>query len=387
MSQRRNRPVQPGSSGSQRTLLFSIAALVIVVAIVVALIFATGSGGKNASTPTAPVPSPTAAAAQGTSPVTPQSTHTATAEASASASVNATKTPAPTPVPTPTVVVGEFGPLPPAEMASGNSASRPLDLEYRLDMSLQLVPKDAEVYQLLPRTWTADQVKSLAQSLGVNGDVVDQGGGSFRASGNGSLYVSGNLVQYAALQTATPVAGPLPTDDILTQVASQWLLKNQIVGAEAGPGTVVDRNKDTGQALVLVKPVEPKGLLSAVPSAAVTVAANGTVVQATVQWPAGFKRSTYGLRGASDLWNEAQTGRAYVEVDPQQLPPGNDPVNGTVTITSADLAYTTAGNAATQPFLVPLVVFAGQAQIQGVASPVPVKIYVQAVAAQTAPRG
>ncbi|MBX6342928.1 MAG: hypothetical protein IRY97_10755, partial [Thermomicrobiaceae bacterium] len=229
--------------------------------------------------------------------------------------------------------------------------------------------------------------RRLAQSLGVDGDVVDQGGGSFRVSGSGSLYVSGDLVQYVAAPSGTPTAGKLPADDDLVQTARSWLLNHNLAGADIGPGSVIGRREDLGRAVVVVKPVEPSPILSETPSASVTVTASGAVAEATIRWPAALKKATYGLRGPEDLWSDASNGRGYVDIDPSQLPPGNGQVKGTVTITGADLAYTTAGAAGTRRYLVPIVAFKGQARIEGASGPIPVTIYVQAVGAQAAPRG
>lgn len=369
-------------------MLLAGGVILFVSVIVLVLIFTSGGAADAPETPTvAAVATPSETAEPATPPADDPATPSPTTEPTVTATPTETPTPTPepTPEPTPTPVVGDFGPLPPAEVPSGNSASRALNLDYRLDMSLQLVPQTAPVFQMLPRSWTEEEVAALAENLELTGEVVDQGGGSFRVSGNGSLYISGNLIQYTAAQIGTPVAAPLPTDDVLTQAAHTWLVNHGIIGADGGPGRVVDRNEDAGIALVVVKPVEPQGLLTAVPSAAVTIAADGSVVEANVQWPEALMRSEYGLRDAADLWSDVQTGRAYVEIDAGALPDGA--VNGTMTATSADLAYTLAGSPATTQYLVPLVVFAGQADIEGADGPIPVKIYVRSVAAQTSPRG
>ena len=60
---------------------------------------------------------------------------------------------------------------------------------------------------------------------------------------------------------------------------------------------------------------------------------------------------------------------------------------GTATARSVSLAYTVAGTTSTKQFLVPLIVFQGEAKINGVDAPVPVLIYVQSVNQQDAPGG
>lgn len=386
MAQRRYRPTPPPPRRDSRLGIALATGLLVVVAVVVGvLVMSTGRKNNADATPTVhPSASPTAQVAVAATP----SPEVASPPPTTVVTPTATRVvaPPPTPIPpTPTPLVGKFGDLPPADMPSGNSAGRALSFQFRLNMSLQGVPTQAPVYQLQHRTWTATQVHTLADSLGIGGTVADQGGGSFRVSGTGSLYVSTDLVQYAGDQTATPVAGPLPTDDILIQEARSWLLKHQIVGADAGPGTIANRNTSAGQATVLIKPVQPSPILSQIPSASITLAASGNVLEANVQWPAGTAQSSYGLRSASDLWGDVQAGRGYVEVSPDLLPSGS--VQGTVTLTAAGLAYTTASGSSGQQYLVPLVVFSGTAAVSGASQPVPVKVYVSAAGAQSAPRG
>lgn len=371
---------------SRLNLILSLILIVIVIAIVAVLVLSSrGDEQAPASTPTAQA---------GATPTAPLGAATPTAGGAqetpglaATAPTGTAEQPTPTVEPTPTPLVGDFGDLPAADMPSGNSAGRALTLDYRLDLSLQAVPTQADVYALEHHAWTLDDAQALAQSLGITGEVVDQGGGSFRANGGGSLYISGDLVRYVADPGATPTAGALPGDDALVEAARAWLLQHGLVGADAGPGSVVLRDEEAGRAIVLIKPVEPDPILSAVPAASVTLSGDGEVVQADIRWPQSLRRSTYGLRPAEELWNEIRTGRGYVELDPAALPSPAGPLNGSATLTSVSMAYTIAGTPASQQFLVPLVVFSGQAQIEGAAQPIPIKVYVPAVSAQATPRG
>jgi hypothetical protein len=374
--------------------------LLVVVAAIVAwiLFFYDGANGDNSATPSssaiAALASPSgsataqpstaasvAASAVASASTTGSATAGATPQASASAQETATVQPTATTAPEPTPLVGDYGSLPAADIPSGSSGGGQLQLSYHLNMSLQQVPQQAPVYQLQPRVWSADDAASLAQSLGITGDVQDQGNGSFRASGNGELYISNSLVQYIAPAggaSGTPTSGgQLPDNGTLVQTARGWLLEQDLLGASIGPGAVTSRDEANGVAQVQFKPVEPDGLLSAIPSANVTIGASGAVAEAFVRWPAAMPRSTYGLRSASALWQDASSGRGYIEINN-----GGAAVSGDATITSASLAYTTAGDPGTKQYLVPLVVFAGQ-----VSDGTPIKIYVSAVGAQAAPRG
>ena len=401
MAQQSYRPPRKrrGNNNSPYGIVAASILLVVVAAIVAwILFFYDGASGDNSATPTSTavvaVASPSAnasaqpsaqasAAASAIASASAASSATAGATPQASATVQATATtePSATTTPEPTPLVGDYGALPPADIPSGSSGGGQVRLTYHLNMSLQQVPQQAPVYQLQPRVWSADDAASLAKSLGITGDVQDQGNGSFRASGNGELYISNSLVQYIAPSggaSGTPTSGgELPDNGTLVQTARGWLVEQDLLGASIGPGTVTSRDETNGVAQVQFKPVEPDTLLSAIPSANVTIGSSGAVTEAFVRWPAAMPRSTYGLRSASALWSDASSGRGYIEINN-----GGAAVSGDATITSASLAYTTAGDPGTQQYLVPLVVFSGQ-----VSDGTPIKIYVSAAGAQSAPRG
>ncbi len=396
--ERRNRPPQRRNNSPAPIILASIF-LVVVAGIVGWLIF----GYKGASTST-PTPSSTTAAvvttaATATEPkatATPQPTVTATATQATTVATpppaTPTTQPTPTPAPTPTPIIGDYGELPSADIPSGTPGSQRLQLQYHLNMSLSEIPQTAPVYQMQPRNWSASDAQKLATSLGITGKLQDQGNGSFQASGNGDLYISNSLVQYIAPQAVsangTPTANqPLPANDALVQTARNWLIQQNLLGAAIGPGAVINRDETRNVAQVQFKPVEPNQLLSAIPSANVTLDGAGNILEAYIRWPASMPRSNYGLRTAAQLWADASQGRGYIEIDDSALPAGSGALTGDATITSTSIAYTTAGAPETKQYLVPLVVFEGQATVSGAKAPIPIKIYVPAVGAQAAPRG
>ncbi len=398
MTQRGNRPRRETQSNSPIAIVVASILLIVVAAIVGWLIFGYKGAGQTTPVPsTSPVVAVASAAAtvdSSTSTVTPETTIVPTTASSPEATPIETPaaTPTATEAPTPTPIVGDYGELPSADIPSGTAGSRRLQLEYHLNLSLQQIPQTAAVYLLQPREWTKTDAEKLAKSLGITGAVEDQGNGSFRATGNGDLYISNSLVQFIAprggTSNGTPTASqPLPSNDALVQTARGWLIQQNLLGAAIGPGTVVSRDEKQNIAQVQVKPIEPNQLLSAIPSANLTLDGSGNVREAYVRWPAAMPRSTYGLRSAADLWATATAGLGYVEIDDSLLPSGSGSLPGQVTITATSIAYTTAGALETKQYLVPLVVFEGQATVAGVDTPIPVKIYVPAVGAQAAPRG
>jgi hypothetical protein len=376
-------------------------ALVLMVVLVI-VILVSGSNGDNDENGTAaePEPTPTEVVAV-TDPderdeaLTPESsddevedelmpTPDATAEEDPEETPESEPTPAPTPTPEP--LVGDFGELPSGDVPSGSPAEA-LNLEFQLDMSLQGIAREALVYQLERRQWTGNDVASLADRLDVDGEVLDQGNGSFRVEGSSSsIYISPALVQYIR-PAASDEVPDLPDNEQLRQMVRSWLTETGLIGADIGPTEVLDRDPDSGRAFVLVKPVDPPDIISATPSAAVTIRGDGVVTEAMVNWPRSVQSSMYGLRSAENLWTDASRGRSFIEIDVNQLPTDFSGRNGTVTVTSSGIAYTLAGSPAGTQYLVPVVVFSGTANVEGADGPIPVRIFVEAVGAQASPRG
>jgi hypothetical protein len=289
-------------------------------------------------------------------------------------------------IPEPELIVGDFGELPPGDMPSGSPADA-IGLQFNLNMSLQNVPTQAPAFQIQRRQWSLDEVQNLASRLGVEANVVDQGGGSFRAEGAAaSIYITPMMTQYVR-SSGGQGGSSLPSNDHVIQTARSWLVDNGLVSANIGSGWVDHRDDAQGQASVVLKPSDPPGIISATPSARVRVHGDGSVSEATISWPGSLASSTYSLRSAEALWADASQGRGYVEIRQSDLPPNFQGATGTVTITNTRVAYTIAGSPQGTQYLVPVVVFSGNATIAGSDAAVPVSIYVQAAAAQAVPRG
>lgn len=292
----------------------------------------------------------------------------------------------PTAEPTPTSeppAVGEFGELPPVEIPSGG-LTRSLRLQYQLGVSLDTAPTEGAVYQLVWKTWSAAEVAALGSNLGIQGKAADLGGGSFRLEGTGgSVFISPAATQ--VVRSTAPVTSALEDDATLIANARAWLLNNGLVSADIGAGAVQSRDEAAARASVYFKAAEPTPLLAAYPSARVTIGPAGEVLEAYIKWPGGYQAATYQLRAPDALWNAAQTGQAFIEADLSGVP-GSGPLTGTLTVTSISLAYSVASGA-TGDYLVPVIVFSGEARLTESDASVPVSIYVPAVAGQAAARG
>jgi hypothetical protein len=283
-------------------------------------------------------------------------------------------------------VVGEFGELPAGDMPSGSPAEA-LSLQFNLNMNLQAMPAQANAYQIQRPQWSLEEAQNVAGRLGIDGEVVDQGGGSFRAEGSSaSLHITPSNIQY--VRSSSPEGVPeLPDNDTLVQMSRSWLTDNGLVGTGVGSGQVLDRNPEAGNAYVLLKPSEPAEIISGTPSASVFVRGDGVVTEASINWPAGLSGSTYSLRPAEDLWADAISGRGFVNIRASDLPANFQGASATATITNGGIAYTVAGSPQGTQYLVPVAVFSGTVSVEGSGGDVPVRIYVQAAAAQAVPRG
>ena len=246
--------------------------------------------------------------------------------------------------------------LPPVEIPSGGLA-RAADVSYELGLSLD-VPSEAEVYQLLWPERTADDVATIATSLGIDGDVADQGDGVFSVDGDGgSLYVAPDVVQISLDPAAAN--GGLADDATSIDAARTWLLENSLVGDDIGDGSVISKDANAARATVYFSTDAASPLLAAYPSARVTVGPGGAIYEAYVKWPAELRHRQLRTFSADDLWAAVQAGQGYLEADLSSIP-GEGPVSGTLTVTNVSIAYSTAGGDGGE-YLAPIIVFSGEA--------------------------
>ena len=279
--------------------------------------------------------------------------------------------------------IGDFGTLPPAQIVSGG-LSRTLNLDYEVATSLSDLPSSAPVYLLEWPAWTADDVATIAANLGIEG-AVEGGPGSFQVFGTTSeMYFSGPTVQY--VYTGSLPELPLGDDASVIESARSWIYANGFISDDVDGGLVIGRDDDAGRAVVLFKPAQVSPVLSFLPSATVTVGPGGSVIESNIRWPAGYVGSEYGLWSGDALWNKVLAGEGSVEADLSAVG-GSGVLSGTLTVYSVSIAYSYAGTPGSDEFLVPLVVFSGEATLIETGDVVPVSIYVSAIAGQATPQG
>jgi hypothetical protein len=279
--------------------------------------------------------------------------------------------------------VGEFGTLPPVQIVSGGSA-RSLDLEYELAASLSASPSSATVYQLAWPEWTEDDVATISANLGMDGEI-EGGPGNYQVFGStAQIYFSGATIQYAYTSSLPDL--DLGTDAEVIQTASSWIYANGFISDDLDGGVIIGRDDDAGRAVVLFRPAAVSPVLSFTPNATVTIGPGGTVVEARIRWPSDYIGSDYGLWSGDTLWNRVLAGEASIDADLSGVS-GGGALSGLMTVYDISLAYSYAGSPGSDEYLVPLVIFSGEATINETGDVVPVSIYVSAIAGQATPQG
>jgi hypothetical protein len=276
-------------------------------------------------------------------------------------------------------VAGDFGFLPAPQLPSGG-AGQSLVLEYQLATSLELVPLTATVYEIAWPSYSMADVERMAANIGVDGEVISQGDGVFNVQGSeASLFVAPTIIEYGAYAAGS--GGPLPSSDVAVDAAWSWFASLGVDGVAPGNGRVIAVEEVAGLSIVALTPGSPAPNLAPTPSARVKVSAGGIVEEATIVWPAALYGSDYGLRSGIDVWEDLRNGLAFVSADLSQSGGGS----ATMNVTDISIEYTIAGSPWDRQFIVPLVVFGGTADVNGVS--VYVSAYVPAIYHQENPLG
>jgi len=247
-------------------------------------------------------------------------------------------------------------------------------------------PNSAPVYLMQEQSVDTDGAKDIAKKLGIEGDLKDEGNGTYSASGNGTLYVTTGLTQYVA-GGDTP-EGDLPADDQLVATAREWLRKQELLPANAGDGKVQAKVDSPARASVIFQPVTPTPLLSSTPSVTVTIGGGGTVLEASWRWADISQGDTYQLRPLEQAFGDVADQRSYLQVElPSEKYPDGSSIKGKAVYSGVSLAYASSGVPGEQQYLQPVYVFTGKVTPDGADSSFPITAYVPALVNSNQPVG
>lgn len=277
--------------------------------------------------------------------------------------------------------------LPPPDLPTSNVEGFTFDLQVSLRADLEGVANEAAVYELVREEPTVESVQALAAGLGIDGEVEDRGDGSFTASGNGELFVTLDVVQF--FSSADAAEGDLPSDTKAITTAKDWLRQSKLLPPDIGEGKVVTRIDDASRLIVAFSPAEPVNVLAAYPSITVTMAADGTVLEAAVRWANIVRADVYQLMEIDQAWQMVESDQAYFDPELSEAGlPGGAEVRGRATFSGIEIAYATSGPPGGRQYLQPVYVFTGRIRIEGDDERTfPMTAYVPALANSGAPVG
>lgn len=276
--------------------------------------------------------------------------------------------------------------LPPADLPTMNEQGFVFELQSEFTGSLEQVPTEAPVYAMSQATFDVESAGVIASRLSIDGELNDQGGGTFTSEGNGSLFITPGLVQY--ISDGIVPEGDLPDDEEAVAFAREWLRQISLLPANVGAGAVVARIENPPRVIVSFKPILPERLLSADPSITITMGVNAAILEASFRWAELSTADTYQLRGADAAWTEVAERRSYLQVSvpPDSIAPGST-ITGTASYSDVALAYTSSGIPGEEQYLQPVFVFTGTVTPDGSTASFPIEAYVPALVNSRQPVG
>lgn len=277
--------------------------------------------------------------------------------------------------------------LPAADLPTMNEQGYLFELESTWTGSFDSVAREAPVYQLVKPAQDAASVAQMATRLGIDGEVADQGGGTFEVVGvAGTLYVTGGLEQY--LSSGDVPEGELPADDQAVAFAREWLRQTQLLPADAGNGAVIARTESPPRIVVTIEPVRPENLLSSYPSITVIMGPEAVVLEASFNWSDLTTTDTYSLRPVDAAWMEVAERRSYLQVEvPEGVAEPGQTITGQAVYDTVAIGYTSSGIPGETQYLQPIYVFGGSITPDGSETSYPITAYVPALVNSQQPVG
>jgi hypothetical protein len=277
--------------------------------------------------------------------------------------------------------------LPAADLPDMNENGFILDLESTWTGSFDAIASEAPVIRMDVQQFDAAAVTELAGKLGIQGEVEDQGEGTFQVTGEGgNLFVTAGLQQYVS--SAEIPEGTLPGDDEAIAYAREWLRQSSVLPADAGDGRVVSRVENPPRVIVSIEPQRPENLISQYPAITVTLGPDGVVIEAGFRWSDLSAEELYALRPVGEAWTDVSDQRSAIQAEvPADFAEPGATLKGNATFENVIIAYTTSGRPGETQYLQPVYVFTGSAVFEGSDQAFPVTAYVPALVNSEQPVG
>ncbi len=277
--------------------------------------------------------------------------------------------------------------LPAVDLPTMNEQGFVFELESSWNGSFDEVAVEAPVFQLDARLFDQADVEQLAGRLGLEGEIEDQGGGTFALSSEeGNLFVTPGLEQYVS-NLEIP-EGDVPNDEQAVAFAREWLRQTQLLPADAGGGTVIVRVDDPPRVIVNIEPIRPENLLSVYPAIRITMGPGASILEAAFQWPTMRSGDVYSLRPVDSAWTDVAERRSYLQADvPGDVAEPGDTVAGRAVYDEVVIAYAISGIPGETQFLQPVYMFTGNLILEGSDEAYPITAYVPALVNSQQPVG
>lgn len=277
-------------------------------------------------------------------------------------------------------------PLPVVDLPTMNEFSYTFELESTWRGDSDSVPEETSIFAVEPINYTEDDVLQIADTLGVDGEMSQQGDGTFTVEGQGSIYTTPGLLQFVSAVEA-PVE-QLPEDDAAIAYARDWLRVSDLLPADIGDGSIVARIEEPARLIVEFLPATPSPLLTSTPGITVTVGPAGTILEARVSWANISEAETYRLRGVEDAFSVVAGRQSYLDVTlPEDAFPQGSAITGAATYDEVSLAFTSSGAFGGTQFLQPVYVFTGDLTPEGTEETFEIRAYVPAIVTELQPVG
>lgn len=288
-----------------------------------------------------------------------------------------------TPTPDPNELASS---LPPVDLPTMNALSYVFTLESTFTGDDADIPQDVAVYTFEERVYTEEEVVEAADALGVDGEIVAQGEGTYTVEGNGTLYTTPGLLQYVSSAEAPDEA--LPDDEAAIGMAREWLRTSGLLPADIGEGSILATIEEPGRKIVGFAPASPAPLLSSTPGLTVTVGPGGVVLEARSSWASVTEGDLFRLRTVDDAFTQVASRQSYLDLTlPEDRFPQGSEITGNATYSDVTLAWTGSGSVDATQILQPVYVFTGTVTPEGSDEAFPITSYVPAIISSLQPVG